>query len=300
MRTIIAGTTDGLRAVGAGGHTLLAGRSVTAIARRGPELWAITGDGGVWRATEGGAPERLAAVDGADSLMLPAKIDALVGILGAHLLAVGGSTVERIESFDAVSGRDRWYTPWGGPPSVRSMAEGADGTLYANVHVGGIVRSTDAGVTWYPTPLDIDTDVHQVIGHPSEPGFVLAAAGEGFATSRDGGETWSFDNDGLDEIYCRALAIAGDAVLVTASASHLGQRAALWRRPLDGRAPFERCSRGLPERLPDNIDTHCLASAGNAVAFGTSDGCVYASEDAGASWTTVATGLLRVTGLLFA
>jgi len=64
-----------------------------------------------------------------------------VGTARAHLVRDG----DVVESFDAVPGRDDWYTPWGGPPDTRSIAEAADGTLHVNVHVGGIPRSRDGG-----------------------------------------------------------------------------------------------------------------------------------------------------------
>ena len=77
----------------------------------------------------------------------------------------GTSTIEHVvvvrrttEDVPFTEGRDRWYTPWGGPPDTRSMTS-ADGKVYANVHVGGVVRSADAGRTWQPTALDIDADV---------------------------------------------------------------------------------------------------------------------------------------------
>ena len=63
----------------------------------------------------------------------------------------------------------------------------ADGSvLLANVHVGGIPRSTDGGVTWQPT-IDVDSDVHEVRAHPHRSGVVMAAAAIGLCASRDGG-----------------------------------------------------------------------------------------------------------------
>jgi hypothetical protein len=90
-----------------------------------------------------------------------------------------------LAGFDAVAGRDTWYAGaaivdgklMGPPLGIRSMAATCDGAvLLANVHVGGIPRSTDAGLTWQPT-IDIESDVHQVCAHPSRPDIVIAAAG---------------------------------------------------------------------------------------------------------------------------
>ena len=77
------------------------------------------------------------------------------------------------------SGRDTWYAGSAivngqrvGPPlGIRSVTATPDGVLLVNVHVGGIVRSSDGGITWQPT-IDIDTDVHQVCAHPTDPRMV--------------------------------------------------------------------------------------------------------------------------------
>src|SRR5207247_7541735 len=129
-------------------------------------------------------------------------------------------------------GRNDWTTPWGGPPDTRSLA--ADGNaLYANVHVGGILRSTDAGTNWAPT-IDVDADVHQVVAGFDDAGRVLAATAEGLAVSNDGGDTWAFETEGLGATYSRAAAVAGDVVLASASRGPRGDGAAVYRRPLEG------------------------------------------------------------------
>ena len=85
----------------------------------------------------------------------------IVGTEGAHLHRLAQEQLEPIKGFDTVAGRADWYTPWGSPPEVRSLACTPDNVLLANVHVGGIVRSEDSGRTWLPT-VDIHDDVHQV------------------------------------------------------------------------------------------------------------------------------------------
>jgi len=150
------------------------------------------------------------------------------------------------------------------------------------VHVGGIVRSIDGGTSWTPT-IDIESDVHQVIAGP-EAGVVLAAAAVGVAISRDRGETWKVDTDGLHATYCRSITLAGDTLLVGVSEGPSSRRGAVYRRPLAGDGPFERCEKGLPEWFEGNVDTHRLAAAGDTVAFATEDDRVFLSEDAGASW----------------
>ena len=91
---------------------------------------------------------------------------------------------------------------------MRTIAAGAQGELYVNVHVGGILRSDDDGASWRPT-IDIRSDVHEVLAVPGRPALVPAATGVGAATSEDGGASWSFAHDGLSGRYCRAVTLAG-------------------------------------------------------------------------------------------
>ncbi len=109
--------------------------------------------------------------------------------------------------------------------------------------------------------------------------------------SQDGGGSWEFINAGLHAHYLRAVAVAGDTVLVSASTGPRGRRSALYRRRLDGGGPFERCRDGLPAWFDGNIDTACLAAAGPLVVFGTEDGRVFQSLDAGARWQILVKGL---------
>ncbi|MDP9386866.1 MAG: hypothetical protein M3Q48_02790, partial [Actinomycetota bacterium] len=217
----------------------------------------------------------------------PAGGPALAGTAEAHLYRVGAG-LEAVEGFEHVEGRDRWYTPWGGPPDVRSLSVSPTGTVLVNVHVGGIVRSTDGGRTWRPT-IDIDADVHQVLA--LDAGAAVAACAEGLATSDDDGATWTIHDDGLHATYSRAVAVAGDAALFSVSDGPGGRRAAIYRRPLAG-GPIERLHGGLPGDLGGNVDTFRLAGGPDgAAALATPAGDLYASCDEGSTWEQVAAGL---------
>jgi photosystem II stability/assembly factor-like uncharacterized protein len=302
MPTILVGTEDGIHTAGDGrAPARLPGRAVEAMAAAaagdlwaladGRELWQYDGDGeGRAAASSPGPPLRCLAVAGGT---------VLAGTAEAHLLRLNAGELRPVEPFDRVEGRDGWYTPWGGPPDVRSVAVGADGALWVNVHVGGIPTSPDGGRTWRPT-IEVDADVHQVLAHPDDPGRVLAASARGLADSADAGGTWTYLTEGMHARYCRAVALAGDTVVVSCSTGPGGGRATLYRRPLDAPAgtPFERCREGLPEWFPANIDTACLDASGPAVAFGTGAGEVFASADAGVTWERVAGGLPPVRCLL--
>ena len=294
---ILVGTSEGLWDVGGGGPVaveVLAGHDVVALARDGARMHAIVDGNSLW--TSGGDVQwrRATAVEESPATCVVAAAGkVLVGTEQAHLHWLAGTLLQPVSSFESVAGREAWHTPWGDPAAVRSIAFDRAGAVYVNVHVGGVVRSRDEGHTWTPT-LDIEVDVHQVLAHPERPGVVLTAAAAGFGASRDGGDSWDFTAAGMHAHYLRAVAVAGDTVLVTASTGPGGRRSAVYRRPLDAAAPFERCAAGLPTWFSDNIDTGCLVASGPTVVFGTADGRVFRSADAGATWDLAAKGLPEV------
>ena len=166
-----------------------------------------------------------------------------------------------------------------------------DDTLYINVHVGGILRYDSAGVV--PT-LDIDADVHQVAAHPSQKGAIFAATAHGLATTNNGHD-FEFRTEGLHASYCRAVAVLDSRVLVSASTGPSTSRGRLYRGDLwDG--PLEPVTNGLPEWFDGNLNTACLVVNGGSVFAGLGD-TVWQSDDAGDSWTEIATDLPMITCL---
>lgn len=276
MSGILVGTGSGLHRVEGG--TDLAGRQITALAGE----WAIVDRRAVWHGDWVGRDLPATA-----TCLLPLDGRVLVGTDEGGLLLVTTDGVEHVESFDRAPGRDCWYTPWGGPAAVRSIAGAPDGTLYVNVHVGGILRSDDGGARWAPT-LDLELDVHQVTVAPD--GTVLAATAFGLAVGLDGGDSWRVVDDGLHATYARAVALAGDTVLLAVSTGPDGRRAGIYRRPLHADGPFERSFVGLPGSFPGNVDTGCLVADDHRAVLGTFAGRVYESTDTGDTWRTVAAG----------
>jgi hypothetical protein len=291
---LLVATAAGLRRLGA--ETELDGRPLVGLASEAERRWALAGDGTILRSDEDGWEEVARLDEPAPRCLLPTDEGLLVGAALARLFRLRRDVLEPVEAFDEAPGRDGWYTPWGGPPDTRSLALDQSGTVYANVHVGGIVRSTPEG-GWEPT-IDVDADVHQVVTHPERDRLVLAATAYGLARSADGGDSWETADDGLHAPYCRAVTVAGETVLVTASTGPSTRRAAIYRRPLDGGGPLERCRGGLPEWFPSNIDSHCLAASGPRVAFGTAAGELWSSEDEGGTWERLDDALPPVRAVL--
>ena len=295
MPEILAGTRDGLHRFDSSGKLLKVehvGREVTTLAPEGWELWAIL---------DGKEVVHTAAVDwwfhvtnlhGVTGGCIPdTRAGVILGTSDAHLYRIAGKGVERVRSFARAPGRSTWFTPWGGPPDTRSITEDGD-TVYVNVHVGGVLRSSDHGESWQPT-IDIAADIHRVTtGH----GRVYAAGAHGLNVSRDRGDTWTLSVEGLRASYCRAVTVCGDTVLLSASDGPRGDHSAIYRSDVEGRS-FERSTQSVPEWFEKNIDSLCLDAFpdGSLAAFGTEDGRLFASADQGRSWSQVANGLPEVT-----
>jgi hypothetical protein len=223
-----------------------------------------------------------------------------VGTDDAHVLRLDArGRLEQLRGFDAITGRETWYAGSAvingqrvGPPlGIRSITATPDGAvLLANVHVGGVPRSIDNGVTWQPS-IDIHSDDHEVRAHPNRPGVVMAAAAIGLCTSDDGGATWDVEQEGLHASYCSAVAFAGDDVLVSASVDHFAEQGAIYRRRVDRDNALVAVGEGLPPWTDGIVDTGCIATGGSAVALADRKGNLYISADTGRSWSRRANGL---------
>jgi hypothetical protein len=296
---VIAGTSKGLYFFGAKQHVELEGKCITALASSASDLWAVVDRHVLWHRNSNSDWHIVASVDDLQlNCILPVEENVFAGTTEALLVNITNERVEKVDSFNSLEGRNEWYTPWGGPPALRSMAVSQSGTIYANVHVGGILRSDDRGQSWQPT-IDLHADVHEVQVVPSRPDLVIAATARGLAMSIDRGESWRFDRVNLHAAYSRAIAVCDEMILMTTSVGPSGGKAALYRRLLDESGSFEKCNRGLPEWFSGNIDTGNLAALGKKAAFGTRDGQIFVSEDAGSTWQQIASGFGPIRCLSF-
>jgi hypothetical protein len=300
MSTILVGTwNDGLFVL-AGGTVYheLAGQPVRGLAPDGHGgALAITGGDTLRRRGADGAWTTIATNDVALACCVAVADAIYMGTEDARVLRVSPEgQLEPLPGFDVTAGRESWYAGSAvvdgkvvGPPlGIRSITATADSSvLLANVHVGGIPRSTDGGRTWHPT-IDVDTDVHEVRAHPDLPGVVMAASAIGLCASRDGGATWAVEHDGLHASYCSAVAFAGDDVLVAASEDHFAAKGAIYRRPVNRPGPLAAVGGGLPVWIDGIADTHCIAALASTVALADQGGHLYVSADTGRTWSSEA------------
>jgi len=273
VSNLVVATNEGLYSGAPPEEVGFTGRAVSALS---PDArWAILDRHEVWK--KEGSWRLVASSDLDLNCVVETNGRVFCGTGSAHLVTLRGDALDVVAGFEDVDGRDEWFTPWGGPPDVRSLASSPDGDLYVNVHVGGIVKG-DGDAMWDPT-IDISVDVHEVRCHGN---LVVAACAMGLAESGDAGYAWNYDDEGLHARYARAIAVGDDFLFMTVAHGPRGGDAAVYRQPCDGSTAFERCDL---RSFSDNIDTGCLDARGSEVVFGTGDGELYWSTDHGETWS---------------
>jgi hypothetical protein len=276
-------------------HQELADQSVRSLVADGRgRVLAIVGGHSLCRRSSDGEWTAIAKSEFELSCCVAIGNVVFVGTDDAHILRVDPDGAQKcLTGFDAVEGRDRWYAGaaiidgklMGPPLGIRSMAATCDGAvLLANVHVGGVPRSTDGGLTWRPT-IDIDCDVHQVCAHPTRPDIVIAAAAAGLCISRDAGATWTIEQRGLHAHHCSAVAFGRNDIFVAASTDPFATQGAVYRRPIDSNGPLQPLGGGMPKWIDGIADTNCIATRDSMVAVIDRSGRLYVSHDDGAAWS---------------
>jgi hypothetical protein len=299
---VLVATIDGYHVLTSSGdhRVALEGHRVACLTPGPSGTWiAVVDDHEVWQHGADGAWTALARSEHDLTALVTVDDVVYAGTVGPTMVKLdsagaGDGVLAALTDFDDVAGRDEWHQV-GSSLQVRSLSATADGSaLLANVHVGGIVRSTDRGGSWRPT-IDVDADVHEVRAHPTAPDIVMAAAAVGLCVSRDAGRTWDVVVDGLHATYARAVVFDGDDVLVSVSDGPFARQSAIYRAPVAGvarGARLERVRGGLPEWLEGNVDTRCLGADAGRVALADGSGSVWARPpDPDAPWSLVARDL---------
>src|ERR687892_530307 len=232
----------------------------------------------------------------------------------------GGKTWEPVGNefpYDGVPGTHQWYDgtqhPWEFA-RVWHLEPSLDDpdTVYAGVEDAALFRSTDGGRTWEELsglrghetgeqwqPGAGGLCLHTVLIHPDDPArMVVAISAAGAFRSDDGGESWHEVSGNLPSDFGFPIAIHAhepDTVYVVpikSDSEHVPPDAKLRvYRSRTGGNEWEALTRGLPQSnwyvnvLRDAMAVDSLDPCG--VYFGTTGGQVYASSDAGDSWTAI-------------
>ena len=206
---------------------------------------------------------------------------------GAYVYRLVGEEgpAERIVKFDELPCREEWYTPWGGPPAVRTFAKTEDGFCYADIHVGSIMRSPDEGISWEPVTPELHKDVHQVTTCPADDNRVYANTGNGVYVSVNRGHSWENRIEGLPVRYGTAIATHPsdpDLLIATVQNGPRGGGAYLCRSENGGRT-WTQLNDQLTESI-DRISTGCIAFTPDGTAWAAIGKTLYIGQDRATVW----------------
>ncbi|MGC9453663.1 MAG: WD40/YVTN/BNR-like repeat-containing protein [Phycisphaerae bacterium] len=262
-------------------RAVAAGAGIVVVALEGGKL-VVMGDQKRTVDTQIAEPiESLLIVDGREA-------EVLIGTGDARLYRLRGDAVQPNRNFDDLGCRQTWHTPWGGPPAVRSMAGTPDGWVYADIHVGSIMRSSDRGEHWEPVKPELNEDVHQVATCRADANRVYADTAKAVYISYDRGSSWEHRSGELQDRYGRAIAVDPDdpdLVLATVSDGPHGSNVhgRLWRSENAGRSWSHVCD-GFPESTRENINTFQVAFGPDGTAWAAVENTVYVGLDRARQW----------------
>ena len=188
-------------------------------------------------------------------------------------------------AFDELACREEWYTPWGGPPAVRTFAKTQDGFCYADIHVGSIMRSPDEGISWEPVTPELHKDVHQVTTCPADDNRVYANTQNGVYVSADRGHSWEHRFHGLPRRYGTAIAVhPADPDLLIATVQNGPRGGGAWLcRSENGGATWTHLNDQLTEST-DRISTGYIAFTSDGTAWAVIGKTLYIGKDRATDW----------------
>ena len=207
---------------------------------------------------------------------------------GAYVYRLVGEEgpAERVVAFDALECRKEWYTPWGGPPAVRTLAKTQDGFCYADIHVGSIMRSNDEGISWEPVTPELHKDVHQVATSPVDNHRVYANTQNGVYVSADRGHSWENRIEGLPRRYGTGIAVhPTDPDLLIATVQNGPRGGGAWLcRSDNGGATWTELNGQLIESI-DRISTGYITFTSDGTAWAVIGKTLYIGKDRATDWT---------------
>ena len=182
--------------------------------------------------------------------------------------------------------------------------------IFVAISAAGVFRSDDAGETWRPITRGLRSEgipdedaevghcVHRIAMHPSRPSVLFMQKHWDVMRSDDGGELWREVSGNLPSDFGFPIEVHAHepdtiyVVPIKSDSEHFPPEGKLRvYRSRSGGDEWEALTNGLPQRdcyvnvLRDAMAVDSLDSCG--VYFGTTGGAVYASADAGDSWSPI-------------
>jgi photosystem II stability/assembly factor-like uncharacterized protein len=190
--------------------------------------------------------------------------------------------------------------------------------IFIAISAAGTFRTNDGGTTWRPVNRGLRSDgvlpdpdadvghcVHSIAMHPSRPNVLFMQKHWDVMRSDDAGESWREVSGNLPSDFGFPIEVHAHepetiyVVPITSDSEHFPPEGKLRvYRSRTGGNEWEALTSGLPQRdcyvnvLRDAMAVDSLDSCG--VYFGTTGGQVYASADAGDSWTAIVRDLPAV------
>jgi len=184
------------------------------------------------------------------------------------------------------------------------------GRIYIAISAAGAFRSDDAGKTWRPINRGLKSQyipdptaevghcVHHIAMHPSRPDVLFMQKHWDVMRSDDGGDSWQEVSGNLPTDFGFVIDVHAHepetiyVVPIKSDSEHFPLEGKLRvYRSRSGGNEWEALTKGLPQRdcyvnvLRDAMAVDALDKCG--VYFGTTGGQVYASADAGDSWSPI-------------
>ncbi len=230
----------------------------------------------------------------------------------------GGGTWQELPGLREVKG-DLWQPGAGGMCLHTILLDPNDpNRIYTAISAAGAFRSDDAGQTWRAVNNGLKSDyelpdataevghcVHNIAMHPERPGVLFMQKHWDVLRSDDAGDSWYEISGNLPSDFGFPIAIHAHepetiyVVPIKSDSEHYPPEGKLRvYRSRTGGNEWEALTKGLPQ---ENCYVNILRSAMTVdsldpcgVYFGTTGGQVYASADAGDSWTPVVENLPAV------
>jgi photosystem II stability/assembly factor-like uncharacterized protein len=235
--------------------------------------------------------------------------------VSAFRSADDGRSWQELPGLADMKGKEKWDFPM--PPHVAHAKTIAvdprdPQVIFVGVEQGGLFKTADRGRTWreldaYSRPDDeVYRDIHQCVLRPNHPDEIYMTGGMGLYRSTDGGESWTHltargfrigypdklifsPRDDRTMFMCGSMANPGTWI-----ARHTANATVMASGDLG--ESWSVAANGLPDPMTANLEAMCLYAwpAGFELFAGTTDGCVYASEDGAQSWRIIAEDLAPV------
>ena len=189
--------------------------------------------------------------------------------------------------------------------------------MFIAISAAGVFRSDDAGGSWKPInkglrsaqlpdqDVEVGHCVHRIAQHPSRPNVLFMQKHWDVLRTDDAGETWHEISGNLPTDFGFVIDVHAHepetiyVVPITSDSHHFVPEGKLRvYRSKSGGNEWEALTKGLPQKdcyvnvLRDAMAVDSMDACG--VYFGTTGGQVYASADAGDSWTPIVRDLPSV------